>query len=103
MANIYETFGSKGDKKVPEEFMEALHVINLYIYNDSMGGMMLKYYSSLFERILQEQVSPQVSKMITSFIALHFKRGKLKEDAAIKVVGKVDEVVSNAVVRDILL
>ena len=64
---------------------------------------MVKYYSSLLERILQEQASPQVSKMITSFIALHFKRGKLKEEAAIKVVGKVDEVVSNATVRDTLL
>ena len=68
-----------------------------------MGNMIIKYYSSLFQKILQEQKNPHIAKMVTGFLSFHFKKGKLKEEAALQVVGKVDEVISNGQVRDVLL
>ena len=64
-----------------------------------MGNMIIKYYSSLLEKILQEQFNPQIAKMVTGFISFHFKKGKLKEEAALQVVGKINEIISNAAVR----
>ena len=78
---------------------EALHIINLYLHNDRMGNMIIKYYSSLLEKILQEQFNPQIAKMVTGFISFHFKKGKLKEEAALQVIGKINEIISNAAVR----
>lgn len=53
-----------------------LHIINLYIHNDRMGNLMVKYYPSLFYPILHEQHDPQVIKISSGFMAYHFKKGK---------------------------
>lgn len=53
-----------------------MHVINLYIENDRMGNLIVKYYPNLLFKILHEQSSPQIVKMISSFLSFNFKKGK---------------------------
>ena len=88
---------------MPQHFVESLHVINLYIHNDRMGNMIVKYYPSLLAKLMMNYQDPQVVKMLSGFLGINFKKGKLKEEAALQVIGKVDEVISNSAVRDNLL
>ena len=37
--------------------------------------------------------------MLSGFLGCNFKKGKLKEEAALQVIAKVDEVISNSSVR----
>lgn len=67
-----------------------------------MGNLMVKYYPSLFFKILHEQHNPQVIKILSGFIAYHFKKGKFGHEVAVQIIDKVNEVVTNAVVRDVL-
>lgn len=64
-----------------------------------MGNMIVKYYPSLLTKLLSHYKSPQVIKMLSGFLGCNFKKGKLKEEAALQVIAKVDEVISNSSVR----
>jgi len=68
-----------------------------------MGNMIVKYYPSLLAKLLTNYQDPQVVKMLAGFMGCNFKKGKLKEEAALQVIGKVDEVISNSAVREELL
>jgi hypothetical protein len=101
---LYQLFTEhRGQGETCEQLLEGLHVINLYINNERMGNLIAKYYPLLFSRMLQEQREPQVVKILAGFLSFNFKKGKLSQEAALQVIGKVDEVISDAGVRDTLL
>ena len=66
-------FAKEGDKEVPEELTRALYITNLHLHSNMMGNMSIKDYSSLLEKILQEQFSPQGAKMVTGLTSFLFK------------------------------
>ena len=68
-----------------------------------MSTMIVKYYPSLFAKIIQEQYQPQIVKMLTGFVSFNFKKGKLKEEAALQVIHKIHQVIINSTLRDVLL
>jgi hypothetical protein len=54
-----------------------------------MGNLIVKYYPSLFCKILHEQSNPHIIKMISSFLSFNFKKGKFSFEVAVQVISKV--------------
>lgn len=60
-----------------------------------MGNLLVKNYEALFQRILLEQNSPYLIKMISGFLAFNFKKGKLESAVALEIIGKVAKTIEN--------
>lgn len=59
-----------------------------------MGNLIVKYYPSLLYKILREQQSPQVIKLVTGFLSFHFKKGKLSEEVGVQIIDKISEIIN---------